>query len=941
MSQTGPPGGSKAICGFSYVDPARNKHVYLAQLSLSAHCRIGAYTSRTVLTQTFTNSLEKTIPELRYTFPIYDGVSVVGFTCAINNDRVIRGVVKEKSDARDTFEKARDRGETAGLLENLPEATEVFTTSVANVPSGAKLKIEIVYIGELKHDAQVDGIRFTIPTFVAPKYGEYPGELLGENVLSSDGIEIVVDAEMPTGSIIQTMSSPSHPISVTLGSTSREETTGADPSLQRASATLSLGKTELDRDFVLQVVATKIGDPLAVLEKHPDIPGQHAILATLVPRFSLPSLRPEIVFICDRSASMNASIPNLKEALHVFLKSLPVGVKFNICSFGSNHELLFASGSETYNATSLAKATKYVNGFAANFVGTKMYEPMKEIMERRDKDVPLQIILLTDGQIWDQEKLFTLVEQQVRDSNGGIRVFTLGIGNYVSHSLIEGVAKAGNGFSQVVGETERMNTKVIRMLKACLQPLVRDYTLEVKYGPGNSAQNHENSEVEELGFEIVEKATDGQALDASGSELSITPSASDPASQRQSISLLNTCTNLDVRRMGNAPTYNTAGGKYASVPPVSTPKFLQIPFNIPPLYPFNRTSIYLLMSPEADQRSPKSVVLRGTSEHGPLELEIPVSTVKSAHRDATIHQLAARAAIRDMEANRGWIHQARDATGLLHKDTPPGSFPEMVEREAVRLGTTYQVANRWCSFVAVEERDNGQEKAERSAEVLVAPAPTPVLTRPHGGGTDRYRRLSPEQMRLLAYYMGQTGGETTATGDQQPSNPSGMKTSGVARDNKEVSDGSENKSIGPTSSVGNGFDAIVAQQTFRGSWPWRRPLFTALGIGPAALLHAAGEVLGRSGLDKPSDALATAVVLAFLESKLSERREEWDMLANKAEVWLDENIPGGKMPRKDYVEAVRRVLTKSFEDTPNGGLDTAWTFSSLSSFFQGFWEGRK
>jgi len=65
-----------------------------------------------------------------------------------------------------------------------------------------------------------------------------------------------------------------------------------------------------------------------------------------------------------------------------------------------------------------------------------------------------------------------------------IRVFTLGVGNSVSHALIEGMARAGNGFSQAVGEEEKLDTKVVRMLKGALSPHVNDYTIEIVYGKG-------------------------------------------------------------------------------------------------------------------------------------------------------------------------------------------------------------------------------------------------------------------------------------------------------------------------------------------------------------------------------------------------------------------------------------------------------------------------
>lgn len=194
------------ICGCYYLLPSANsytlpKRVYLPQVSLKAHTTILETTSRTLLTQTFTNpSKTKGIKEIRYTFPLYDGVSVVGFICRVG-DRTIVGEVKEKEKARAVYKEAVAKGQTAGLLEQLPEASDVFTTTIGNVPPGATVLVDITYLGELKHDAEVDGVRFTIPSTVAPRYGSYPGELANgyKTTTSGKGFEVTVDAVLSHG----------------------------------------------------------------------------------------------------------------------------------------------------------------------------------------------------------------------------------------------------------------------------------------------------------------------------------------------------------------------------------------------------------------------------------------------------------------------------------------------------------------------------------------------------------------------------------------------------------------------------------------------------------------------------------------------------------------------------------------------------------------------
>ncbi|KAJ4372984.1 hypothetical protein N0V83_003275 [Neocucurbitaria cava] len=712
------PAWREHICGLYYSIPYNGllQKTYLPQVELQAHAAILATTSRTTLTQTFVNpSGEKGIREVRYTFPLYDGVSVVGFTCHVG-DRTIVGEVKEKEKARAVFQEAVARGETAGLLEQLPDAADVFTTTVGNIPPGARVIIKITYLGELKHDMEVDGIRFTIPNIICPRYGNYPGSLRTTPAIDAmgSGISITVDAQMAEGSFIQKMQSPTHPISMTMGTISFAP--NAEPTMTKASATLALGTAQLDTDFVLQIIAKDTGVPRAVLENHPTIPNHRALMATLVPKFVLPAEKPEIVFVCDRSGSMGGTRINLViQSLKVFLKSLPVGVKFNICSFGSSHSFLWPN-SVTYSQQTLDEAVRHADTFSANYGGTEMLDPLKSTIETRYKDMPLEVILLTDGEIWNQQVLFSYLNESITETKAPIRIFTLGIGNGVSHSLIEGVAKAGNGFSQTVGEGEKMDSKVVRMLKGALSPHINDYTLDVKYSNGTPTDAEDE-------FEIVEKVADSLKVkldlqEQKGknetvsfqSEMMRTFFAD--YNQKKPISLFDTSADPDKEE---PPAYDGTGeARYAHLPKMPIPRVLQAPQNIPSLFAFNRTTSYLLLGSNAPQARPKSIILRGTSKHGPLELEIPIQTLEVP--GATIHQLAAKKAISELEQGRGWLSEAKDESGTLIKTKCEGRFHDMVEREAVRLGVQFQVGGKWCSFVAVESNTKKADGKEKEAE---------------------------------------------------------------------------------------------------------------------------------------------------------------------------------------------------------------------------------
>ena len=653
----------------------RAEKKFLPQVDLESHTTILATTSRTVLRQTFVNNSGTELDETQYTFPLYDGVSIVGFKCTVAS-KVLVGVVKEKQQARTDYREAKERGETAGLLEQIPEASDTFNTTIGNVPAKEKVFVEIVYLGELKHDAETDGSRFTIPTIIAPRYGgttfDSVKKLFGVGANDEGGIRIFVDVALESGTAIRGLQSPSHPIAVTMGRTSvmHED----DFQNNNASATLTLASTELDKDFIVVVLSKEQGTPRALLETHPTIVNQRALMTTLVPKFNLPNIIPEIVFVVDRSGSMGGKIETLVAALKIFLKSLPPnGVKFNICSFGSHFDALFEH-SQTYDQSTLDQALCHVNTFSANYGGTEMLAPVKKTCERRYKDMPLEVMILTDGQIWNQQSLFDFIDKQKN-----ARFFSLGIGHGASSALVEGIAQAGGGFAQFVGEGEKMDKRVVRMLKGALTPHVDDYTLHVKY-------NTEEDTADDEGFEMIEVDPPSAKPEAP------------PSTRKKAISLFDKDTQEEPA--------NPAGGRYDSLPDVPIPKVLQTPFKIPALYPFNRTTVYLILGPNAPEQTPTSVLLRGTCEHGPLELEMQVQDVGIGE---TVHQLAAKKAIQELEQGRAWLAELKGRGGKTLKAKHEGRWDLIVEREAVRLGTQFQVAGKYCSFVAVEQKEDPSE----------------------------------------------------------------------------------------------------------------------------------------------------------------------------------------------------------------------------------------
>lgn len=904
------------ICGCYFN--VEHERRYLPQVILESHTTISPLNFTTRLRQTFRNTSTDSLPKVRYTFPLYDGVTVCGYTITFAG-KILRGTVKQNDIAKQTYQAAVDRGETAGLLESLPAG--IFGVTLGHVPSREDITVDITYCGELKHDSQIDGLRFEIPTGIAPRYGHYPGKLLQSNVGTEAGMRIIVDVDM-LGSPIRKVQSPSHPLAVTMGELSNAEAGGAAPfSSSQASATLALGSVELQDDFVLQLVIDNIGNPCAVLESHPTLTNQRAIMATLVPKFTLEQANPEIVFIADQSGSMSGSKNRaLIAALKVFLKSLPLGVRFNICAFGNRFQFLWPK-SLPYNEDNLNTAVEFVDTFTASFGGTELFEPVRQAFERHLKDLPLEVMLLTDGQIWGESKVFDYINSQIRDNEANARVFAMGIGQEVSHTLVEGIARAGNGFAQFTQtEAEDIDLKVVRMLKGALNGHTTDYTLEVHYEDSGAMSDGSD-------FELVEKVQDHMNITE---QLATTERVTRSVSKAKSF----------FEPSADPDVSNKTVDRYGHLPVLQTPAVIQAPATIPPLFPFNRSTVYLLLGPASPQKNITSITLRATSSEGPLELDIPVQASGSA---TSIHKLAARKAVQDLEEGRGWLHSATvsnpvGSKNTLVKEKHESRFDEIFEREAVRLGTEFGVAGKFTSFVAIEDhsQDATEDDASQapptqgpamamaskrvtkrraassqgvfgSGSSALSASGTSTLPQVHAdtAAMEQYQK-EMQSAACMPLFSADEGDEDEALPSPPPAKR-GRRTGQLARKSiggmaprKQLaskaarksapsagSSAMESRSSALTGSLppsagaqttGNSIHDIISFQTFAGAWTWSEGLLRLIGRDESQ------SNISKLGDDK--DVAATVLVVAYLETVLLSRKDVWEMVVSKARRWL-------------------------------------------------------
>src|SRR2546426_8357682 len=135
---------------------------------------ISGFLSRVTVTQEFENPYQEKI-EAVYTFPLPQDAAVDDMTMKIG-DRIVRGKIKRREEARAIYEAARDKGYAAALLDQ--ERPNIFTQAVANIRPGEKVTVTLRYVETLKYEE--GAYEFVFPMVVAPRY--IPGRPIGKQV---------------------------------------------------------------------------------------------------------------------------------------------------------------------------------------------------------------------------------------------------------------------------------------------------------------------------------------------------------------------------------------------------------------------------------------------------------------------------------------------------------------------------------------------------------------------------------------------------------------------------------------------------------------------------------------------------------------------------------------------------------------------------------------
>ena len=185
------------------------------------------------------------------------------------------------------------------------------------------------------------------------------------------------------------------------------------------------------------------------------------------------------IFLIDQSGSMSGKSINLvKQALLLFIQSLPPKSYFQLIGFGSNFKYYNETPVE-YNKDNVENIINVINNLKADMGGTNISTPLKDIFSSKNYDninLAKNIFLLTDGQVHDREECINSISA----NNSRFRIQSIGIGDQFDRILIERCGKIGKGSSSFVINVEELNHIVIDTLNKCLRPYITNINFDIK-----------------------------------------------------------------------------------------------------------------------------------------------------------------------------------------------------------------------------------------------------------------------------------------------------------------------------------------------------------------------------------------------------------------------------------------------------------------------------
>ncbi|NJP05706.1 MAG: VWA domain-containing protein, partial [Chloroflexaceae bacterium] len=438
-----------------------------------------------VVTQRFHHTHTSPI-EAVYVFPLPEDSAVSELTLTIG-ERVICGAIRERENAQQQYQQAREAGQGAALLEQ--ERPNLFTISVANIQPNEQVQVILRFHDRVPYENGL--FKLVLPTVVLPRYIPESGTELTEAEHATAGAEVPADAQRLQTPLLPEDSRDGHTLSIRVDLDSGTLHALTSPSHQietheqygLTTVTLQPADNLPNKDFVLRYqVATDQFQAVAFTYRPEQEPG--TVLLMLTPRLELDPedvLPRELLFVFDRSGSMGGeSIEQARRALQACLRGLNPDDTFNIFPFDNRVEQ-FAAKAQPFTQAQVDQADAYIAQIDARG-GTEIARALKQALTQpRDTNRLRVIVFLTDGAVGNEDQVLHELAKHLNEA----RVFAFGIGSAVNRFLLKKLAETGRGTVEYLFPGEDIETAIQRFQNRTAFPVLRDIAID--WGQGRVA----------------------------------------------------------------------------------------------------------------------------------------------------------------------------------------------------------------------------------------------------------------------------------------------------------------------------------------------------------------------------------------------------------------------------------------------------------------------
>ncbi len=467
-----------------YVRSPEGEQLVFPLKHTEVRAKIAGNLSRVEVSQKFENPFTKPL-EAVYIFPLPAEAAVDEMEIKIG-DKTIKGSIKQREEAQRIYEKAKQEGRTAGLLEQ--ERDNIFTQSLANIKPGEEIEVTIRYTDSLKFLA--GDYEFVFPMVVGPRY--IPGTPLDETTASGSDTDIVPDAsrlnapilppgrrsrhdigvtlEIEAGVPIRNVNSPSHQLQIEYFDSPQTFPSSEQKNGLKVRVQLGNADTIPNKDLIVRYQISGRETQSTVLTQSDDRGGHFAVYLIPAIEYKTDEIVPkDVVFLVDTSGSQSGEpLQQCQALLQQFINGLNPADTFSILDFSDKVRQLSQQPLPN-TAENRQQAIDYINKLRADN-STEMLGGIRAAIDFPAPSGRLRtVVFLSDGYIGNENEVLAEVQQHLKPGN---RLYSFGAGSSVNRFLLDRLAEIGRGFSRIITNDEPVNEFVEKFFRQINNPVL-------------------------------------------------------------------------------------------------------------------------------------------------------------------------------------------------------------------------------------------------------------------------------------------------------------------------------------------------------------------------------------------------------------------------------------------------------------------------------------